>query len=423
MKNYIKVFIFFIISGIYSQSPDWSVNTSNFQYSMTITTFLNVNGTTLTNSNDKVGAFVNNENRGEATVVYNANAKKYLAYLTVYGNTGETINFKIYDSQNNQIVTTTQTEVFAINENIGGVFQSFSVAEPVLSKDAEITSFSLKDVGSETTISNSDISVTVDTSVSLTNLIPVFTTLGNSKAYVDNKLVSSGVSNFDFTNAISFDVLSEDESVLKTYTVTVSKSGNLNIVTANISSTRESYNTNPINVNLVTSETVSGISVDDFELTNCVISSVSSSDNSNFNLEILPIAEGNFSIKLKENAIDDANKTNNSSNILALVSDSKNPFIRSINKENPTENIVTQSEVSFTVIFNEAVTNVSANDFVTVNNGVISIQKNSDSEYSISISNLANYKGVIAVYLNENNDITDLAGNSLQISKIVSYAK
>ena len=423
MKNYIKVFIFFIISGIYSQSPDWSVNTSNFQYSMTITTFLNVNGITLTNTNDKVGAFVNNENRGEATVVYNANAKKYLAYLTVYGNTGETINFKIYDSENNQIVTTTQTKVFAINENIGGVFQSFSVAEPVLSKDAEITSFSLKDVGSETTISNSDISVTVDTSVSLTNLIPVFTTLGNSKAYVDNKLVSSGVSNFDFTNAISFDVLSEDESVLKTYTVTVSKSGNLNIVTASISSTRESYNTNPINVNLVTSETVSGISVDDFELTNCVISSVSSSDNSNFNLEILPIAEGNFSIKLKENAIDDANKTNNSSNILALVSDSKNPFIRSINKENPTENIVTQSEVSFTVIFNEAVTNVSANDFVTVNNGVISIQKNSDSEYSISISNLANYKGVIAVYLNENNDITDLAGNSLQISKIVSYAK
>ena len=423
MKNYIKVFIFFIISGIYSQSPDWSVNTSNFQYSMTITTFLNVNGTTLTNTNDKVGAFVNNENRGEATVVYNGNAKKYLAYLTVYGNTGETINFKIYDSQNNQIVTTTQTEVFAINENIGGVFQSFSVAEPVLSKDAEITSFSLKDVGSETTISNDVISVTVDTSVSLTNLIPVFTTLGNSKAYVDNKLVSSGVSNFDFTNAISFDVLSEDESVLKTYSVTVSKSGNLNIVTASISSTRENYNTNPVNVSLVTSEAVSGITVDDFELTNCVISSVSSSDNSNFNLEILPIAEGNFSIKLKENAIDDANKTNNSSNILALVSDSKNPFIRSINKENPTENIVTQSEVSFTVIFNEAVTNVSANDFVTVNNGVISIQKNSDSEYSISISNLANYKGVIAVYLNENNDITDLAGNSLQISKIVSYAK
>ena len=423
MKNYIKVFIFFIISGIYSQSPDWSVNTSNFQYSMTITTFLNVNGITLTNTNDKVGAFVNNENRGEATVVYNANAKKYLAYLTVYGNTGETINFKIYDSENNQIVTTTQTKVFAINENIGGVFQSFSLANPVLSKDAEIKSFSLKDVGSETTISNSDISVTVDTSVSLTNLIPVFTTLGNSKAYVDNKLVSSGVSNFDFTNAISFDVLSEDESVLKTYSVTVSKSGNLNIVTASISSTRENYNTNPVNVNLVTSETVSGISVDDFELTNCVISSVSSSDNSNFNLEILPIAEGNFSIKLKENAIDDANKTNNSSNILALVSDSKNPFIRSINKENPTENIVTQSEVSFTVIFNEAVTNVSANDFVTVNNGVISIQKNSDSEYSISISNLANYKGVIAVYLNENNDITDLAGNSLQISKIVSYAK
>ena len=92
------VFICFLVQTIQAQDPNWSVNSANYQYSMTFTSFLNSNGTTLTSSNDQVAAFVNGEIRGVANVQYVASANKYVAYLSVFANTdAETINFKIYD--------------------------------------------------------------------------------------------------------------------------------------------------------------------------------------------------------------------------------------------------------------------------------------------------------------------------------------
>ena len=97
-KTFFIVFISFFTQSISAQDSNWSVNSVNYQYSMTFTTFLNVNGTTLTSSEDKVAAFVNGEIRGVSKVEFVASANKYVAYLIVYGNTdNETINFKIYN--------------------------------------------------------------------------------------------------------------------------------------------------------------------------------------------------------------------------------------------------------------------------------------------------------------------------------------
>ena len=88
MKNTIfYISLLFFLSTFstksYGQDPNWSVNPSDFQLSMTFTTFLNVNGTSLTSNNDKVAAFVNGEIRGVANVTYAATAGKYVAYLSV----------------------------------------------------------------------------------------------------------------------------------------------------------------------------------------------------------------------------------------------------------------------------------------------------------------------------------------------------
>ena len=53
-----------------AQPPNWYVNAFNYQYSMTFTAFLNVNGASLTSSKDKVAAFVGDELRGVSNVVY-----------------------------------------------------------------------------------------------------------------------------------------------------------------------------------------------------------------------------------------------------------------------------------------------------------------------------------------------------------------
>jgi len=145
MKNLTKYFFilfalgFIIPQKINAQNPNWSFNSANYQQSMTFTAFLNVDGVTLTSDSDQVAAFVGEEIRGLASIQYVPSANKYLAYLTVFSNTnGETISFKIYQSSSNSVVAIDKTEVFAIDSNKGGVFQSYSIAKPQLNNEAKV---------------------------------------------------------------------------------------------------------------------------------------------------------------------------------------------------------------------------------------------------------------------------------------------
>lgn len=225
MKKSIFILFLLLATSVYSQSPDWSVNAGAYQYNMTFTVFLNVDGVTLTNTQDKVGAFVNGQPRGEATVTYNAYAKKYVAYLSVSANTtGEIISFKIYDSAKNKTTTITKTAVFQINGDVGGIFQSYSIANPELNSQAEITNFSFQGITAESNfIVNNTINIEVASTVDILNLTPVFTTANNAKIYLNKVLQVSGNTTLDFSNDVVFEVLSEDESQKVEYTVKVTK--------------------------------------------------------------------------------------------------------------------------------------------------------------------------------------------------------
>ena len=50
-----------------AQPPSWQVNENEFEYTMTMVAFLNVNATKLSDTNDMIGAFVGNECRGLQT--------------------------------------------------------------------------------------------------------------------------------------------------------------------------------------------------------------------------------------------------------------------------------------------------------------------------------------------------------------------
>ena len=79
--------------------PDWYVDPTSYQYSMSVTTQLIVEGDTSKDVNDKIAAFVGDEVRGVASV-QKISTYKYLAFVTVYSDTalGENINFKIWDA-------------------------------------------------------------------------------------------------------------------------------------------------------------------------------------------------------------------------------------------------------------------------------------------------------------------------------------
>ncbi len=209
--------------NVAAQSPNWTVDPSNYQYSMTMTAFLNVNGTTLSKEEDKVAAFVGNEVRGVANVLYAQSADRYLAFITVYANTeNEVLKFKIYDSNSNTEVDVAMELSFKIDQQLGSVFQAFSLASPALSNQAEIKNFFFTGIDSlSTTITTDQVNILVEYDEDLTNLMPEFIISNGANMYVDNVLHLSGEEVLDFSDTIAYNVLSQDESVFNAYKIIV----------------------------------------------------------------------------------------------------------------------------------------------------------------------------------------------------------
>jgi hypothetical protein len=227
MKKIAVIFSFILSSTVqvFAQAPDWKVNESSYQYTMTIQAKLNVDGVTLANQNDMVGAFVGNTCRGVAKLTYIASTKSYYAYLTIYSNTAnEAITFSIFNSTNNKITKVTKPISFNANQHIGNLFQSYSIAEPALNNKAEIVSFDFLNIKTlSSIITPSSVTLKISESFPLDNLKPVFV-LSKGASLLRNRVgITSGAIATSFLTPLSYEVLSEDESTLSSYTVSVSQ--------------------------------------------------------------------------------------------------------------------------------------------------------------------------------------------------------
>ncbi|TKB98880.1 hypothetical protein [Pedobacter cryophilus] len=226
-----KIAFCFIALFIYShsllaQAPNWAVKESDYQYTMTFVAKLNVDGKRLVNPNDKVAAFVGNICRGVSGVTYVASEKNYYAFLTVFANQqGENISFRLYDAEANKTTTVSKQTAFVVNEHKGNLFQSYSIAEPALNYQSEILSFNFMNITSLASIINSNtVKINISESYPLANLKPVFTLSKGANLYKNRMLQKSGEVTDNFSSPITYEVLSEDESTLNSYTVSVSQS-------------------------------------------------------------------------------------------------------------------------------------------------------------------------------------------------------
>jgi hypothetical protein len=223
MKNYIYILIFFIGTNVFAQSPNWSVNENDFQYTMSFVMFVNLDGLELSSTNDKVAAHVNGQIRGVTNLIYVPSEDSYYAFLTVFANTsGEILRFKVYDSVNNIIKDIDITESFEINGHRGNLFQAFSLASPELSKKVEIISFGFKDLNNnDFEKEGSEITIYLNKGQDVSLLNAVFGLSAGANLYLGTIKQTSGENILDFTNPIQFQVLSEDRSVIKQWTVRV----------------------------------------------------------------------------------------------------------------------------------------------------------------------------------------------------------
>ena len=208
----------------YGQVPNWSVNENDFEYTMSFVAFVNIDGNNLSSTNDMVGAFSDGELRGVTNLIYVANKDRYYAYLTIFSNTNaETISFKIYNSAIDKIVDIDKTKNFEISAHYGNLLQAFSFASPALSNEAEIISLEFQDVAISNRTSNApNMTFYVDNGQNLETLNAVFELSTGAQLFNGGIAVESGSNALDFSSPIKFQVISEDESKLEEWTISVS---------------------------------------------------------------------------------------------------------------------------------------------------------------------------------------------------------
>ena len=424
MKNYFFFLALLLIAlKVKAQDSNWSVNAADYQYNMTFTAFLSINGTTLSSSEDKVAAFVNGEVRGVANVVYVSAYNKYVAYLSVYANTnGETISFKMYDSDTDAIVASAETYNFSIDATVGGVFQSYSIANPALTKDAVLNSFSFKGITAvSASILNNRIDIVLPFGTDSTNLIAEYSISTGANFFVDFTNQISGETSQNFTNTVFYKLMSENEATLIDYDVHVAlELANTDPPELILSSDVNSFvKQAPVVINVQTNVAISGFTTEDILLSNAVVSVMNKVDELNYILQIIPIQQGLFSIEIPENSVfNTENEGNSVSNKLSFTYDLIRPNVVSIQRKNPTDEITKSNTLVFTVYFSEAVETVFSTDFESVSNATFTVVKESNSTYSVSVSNLESYFGAVSLSLKSTNTIQDKAGNLILNSVI-----
>lgn len=110
---------------VLTQAPNWSVKAPDFSNSMNIIGKIKINETFSRDQYTKVGAFVDNNPRGEAYLNYDAAYDSYFVFLTAYSNvsSGEKVTFKIWDAINGKVLIASMDgapeSTFLQNEVIG----------------------------------------------------------------------------------------------------------------------------------------------------------------------------------------------------------------------------------------------------------------------------------------------------------------
>tara|TARA_R110002049_G_scaffold3549_2_gene26511 strand:+ start:10839 stop:14066 length:3228 start_codon:yes stop_codon:yes gene_type:complete len=429
MKNtifYISLLFFLSIFSTksYGQDPNWSVNPSDFQLSMTFTTFLNVNGTSLTSNNDKVAAFVNGEIRGVANVTYAATAGKYVAYLSVYAHTNsEIINFRVYDSSNNVVVDIAKTASFRSDVNSGSLFQSYSLANPALNMQAILNDFNFKGITPNSkTQTGTTFNFVLPVGTAVSNLIPEFTNSPKASVFINQIKQTSGVSNVNFLNSKTYAVVSEDQANLKDYIINVNVAVNPSATNTIISSASNTKtNEIPVNIDVKFSNDISGFDREGVQLSNAVISSITKVDNQNFKVKIVPISEGDFSaLVISGAALDANNKKNTTSNLLSFSYDEISPIITSLVLER-------DSGVEFfTITFNEEIINADISDFELTGSLANAYLKSSlisitSKIYRLNVFKLNNKPGSVFLKIKSDSDITDRSENKILVQETASF--
>ncbi|MDA3891981.1 MAG: T9SS type A sorting domain-containing protein [Salinivirgaceae bacterium] len=148
MKNIIlSLLIAFQTLAAFANPEGWSVNSSEFEYSLTITGVVKINNSELSAENDIVAAFVNGECRGVANATYVDAYQKYYFFLTVFSSeySGEEVILKYYNKTQDSIFVGFDALAFKDGDNLGTASEPYIIQKGAVNYNLTISNDSVSE--------------------------------------------------------------------------------------------------------------------------------------------------------------------------------------------------------------------------------------------------------------------------------------
>ena len=101
-------------------TPDWSVNPADYQYNGSVTASVSIDGLSV-GASDQIAAFVDGEVRGIGDAALFPPTGSWVFLTMIFSNspTGEMVNFKYYDSANDEVIDMNETLEFISDMTMG----------------------------------------------------------------------------------------------------------------------------------------------------------------------------------------------------------------------------------------------------------------------------------------------------------------
>lgn len=224
---------FNLLRSIALAQPDWSVNPSEFEHSMSIVGTAWLGGQEISSDEAKVGAFIGEKCVGVASPMLNEATGRYLFFMVVFGNSGDIqsqVRFEVYADGGVVEVPTADLQ-FEVDAIIGDVELPMVVAEPMLKEGNEILSFDLGPNTLDVKIGSDEISAIIDASSPLTDLPVSFVLSEGAVLAVEGQQWASGEASMSYAEPVELHVFSEGLFNERIYTLKIA--GEQDVIVAN----------------------------------------------------------------------------------------------------------------------------------------------------------------------------------------------
>lgn len=206
--NSIFAVVFICTGTVAVAQPSWTVNPNLYDYSMTVTGKIVIDGAVSVDQNDLVAAFIGGECRGVVNVKYQSALNDYLVFLMIYSNTPTgSISFKVFDASANKELDVSSAISFSINGIVGSVSSPHEFSVVTKTYEAKILSFSIPEQEGTTGIWNNTVTLSQKVSGDLGYIAPSFSLSDGAMAYIDNVLQVSGSTINDYRSPVQYKIV------------------------------------------------------------------------------------------------------------------------------------------------------------------------------------------------------------------------